>query len=93
MAVSQQMIGNPNQWFTTFWIIWLLAFLPVEIWALITKSRGDTFSEHVWHWFKVMDDRPTAWTWLWRVPLLVFLVWLTGHLVFGWWTVWEWPTW
>lgn len=82
-----------NEAFTIFWVVWALAAIPVEIWALIRKDRGDTLSEHVWKWFKVMDDRPTVWTWLWRVPLFVFLAWLTGHLAFGWWTVWEWPSW
>lgn len=84
---------NGNQWFTIFWISWAFAALTVEIYALARKDRGDTLSEHVWKWFKVSDSRPTVWTWAWRAPLFVFLVWLTGHLVFGWWTVWEWPSW
>jgi hypothetical protein len=76
---------------TGIWLAWLVMFLSLEIYGLITNRRGDTFSENVWRWFRVMDERPTILMWSLRAVLLVFLVWLTGHLVFGWWTVWEWP--
>jgi hypothetical protein len=76
---------------TYFWLAWIVMFLSLEIYGLVTNLRGDTFSETVWRWFRVMDTRPTTLTWILRSILVVFLVWLTGHLAFGWWTVWEWP--
>jgi hypothetical protein len=78
---------------TLIWLIWLGIFVPLEIYGLWTNRRGDTLSENVWMWFHVMDKRPTVLTWILRAVLLVFLGWLTMHLVFGWWTIWEMPSW
>ncbi len=68
------------------WITWIAAFAALEGIALARKTPNDTLSEHVWKWFRIRDPRPTALTWLLRVPLLIGGVWLTGHLAFGWWT-------
>lgn len=73
--------------YTLAWVIWAAAFLVIEGIALADRRLGDTLSEHVWKVFKVRDRRPTAATWAVRVPLYVFLVWLSGHLAFGWWTL------
>ncbi len=78
---------------TLIWIVWLGVFVPLEAYGLWTNRRGDTLSENVWNWFHVMDKRPTVLTWILRAVLLIFLGWLAGHLVFGWWTIWEWPSW
>jgi cell division septal protein FtsQ len=61
-------------------------FCALEGGALWRRAPGATFSEHVWGWFRVRDDRPTALVVVARGMLAVFLVWLGGHLVFGWWT-------
>jgi len=69
------------------WIAWVLMFLGLESKALISKEVGDTLSEHVWKWFSVRDKRNTPVTMTLRGVLVVFLVWLTGHLGFGMWTL------
>jgi hypothetical protein len=69
------------------WIAWVVAFLGLEAKALISKEAGDTLSEHVWKWFMVRDPRNTPATLGLRGVLLAFLVWLTGHLGFGIWTL------
>jgi hypothetical protein len=72
--------------YTAFWIAWLAAFALVEGKALLSRTPDSTFSEHVWDWFRVRDSRPTGWVLVARSVLLLFLVWLAGHLAFGWWT-------
>lgn len=72
---------------TIAWIAWGAAFAVLEGVALARKERGDTLSEHVWGWLRIRDARPTAFTWVARVFLVVAGVWLTGHLAFGWWTL------
>lgn len=70
-------------WATPIWIGIGLLIVIVEGVALLNKSKGDTLSEHVWNWLKVYDKSKkfTAW----RFFVLAFMVWLTGHLAFGWW--------
>ncbi len=72
---------------TIGWLGWGAAFLVIEGSALLLGPQGSTLSEHVWSWFRVKDRRPTALTWLLRVPLWGFLLWLLLHLGFG-----VWPT-
>lgn len=72
--------------YTIGWLVWILSFALLEGTALAKGRRGATFSEHIWRWFRVGDPRPTSATWALRVPLLIGLVWLLGHLGFGWWT-------
>ena len=74
-------------WWTVAWMCWIVAFAIIEGFALADKRPGDTFSEHIWLWFKVKDQRNTAATWFARAPLYVVLTWLVGHLAFGWWTL------
>ncbi|GAB2829255.1 hypothetical protein GCM10022221_29680 [Actinocorallia aurea] len=69
--------------FTLAWVIWILAFVLLEGAALARPEPGDTFSEHVWRWFRVKDPRPTALTWILRALLVAGGVWLTTHLAFG----------
>lgn len=64
----------------TFTVILALlagAVIGVELWAVARRRRGDTISEHAWWLF---DRLP----WL-RVVYVVFVVWLTLHLL------WHWP--
>lgn len=67
--------------FTLAWLLWLAMFATVEGVALVRKERGDTLSEHIWHWFQIRD-KPRQWTWR-RAVLAVFLVWLLVHMVAG----------
>jgi hypothetical protein len=71
-------------WYTVAWVGWLLLFLGLELPALASRVPGETLSEHVWSWFKVLDDRHTPITWVLRSVLLLFLGWLFLHLGFGW---------
>lgn len=72
---------------TIKWLVILGLLGSVEVAALIDARRGDTLSEAVWRWFRVHDRMPNPLALAARGLLLVFLVWLTGHLVFGWWTL------
>lgn len=73
-------------WFTIAWLAWGAIFLAVEGWALANKTPHDTLSEHIWRWFRVRDPRPTALVVAARAVLALFLLWLAGHMVFGWFT-------
>ena len=77
--------------FTTIWWIWITAFVLTETTALIIEWRWHrqdlTFSELFWRLFHVRDPRPTAFTWVIRAGALAGLLWLVGHLGFGWWTL------
>ncbi len=70
---------------TILWLLWIAAFFAIEIPALLAKDPDASLSDHIKDWFHVRDKRPTALTWVLRGVLLAFLVWLTGHLEFGWW--------
>jgi hypothetical protein len=60
--------------YTIAWVLWLGAFLAIEVLALLNNDPGaDTLSEHVW----LAVQTPLAW-WL----LAGFLVWLTIHFLF-----------
>ena len=67
--------------FTLGWILWLLWFVVEEGIALVMPDHGvGTLSDHVWHWFDIHNKKAVAR----HAVLLVFLVWLTVHLSFGW---------
>lgn len=75
--------------FTVMWVGWIAAFVVIEAVAIFNKKKGDTLSEHVWRWFGVPDESAKvkkAFT-VGRFALGAFLVWLTGHLTFGWWNL------
>lgn len=69
------------------WALWILAFAVLEGIGLWDNRPGGTLSELTWRTFRVRDRRPTALTWILRGILLAFLIWLTGHLGLGWWTL------
>lgn len=73
--------------FTVAWTFWILFFLVVEGYALLRPTRGDTFSEHWWRLFRVREHVPAWLRAVLTVVQLAFGVWLTGHLVFGIWTL------
>jgi hypothetical protein len=72
--------------YTIAWILWGLIFLAIEGIALADKDEGDTLSEHIWRWFKVRGAIPTKTGWTLRLILAGFMVWLSGHMIFGWWS-------
>lgn len=77
------------------WVVWLTVtitwFLVMEIPALRNRQHDDTFSEHVWKWLKVKDPQSHASRSLASLRIIVrgglvlFLLWLAGHLAMGWW--------
>lgn len=70
-------------WYTVAWGLWIAFFAVVEGLALFNNKSGDTLSEHVWKIFKV-KEQPWKWTFA-RFFLAAFMVWLSGHFVFGLW--------
>lgn len=59
-----------------FWLIWALAFVAIETYALVTDEKQvPTLSRTIW-WLK---DR---WRWF-ATALFLFLLWLGVHLVGG----------
>jgi hypothetical protein len=72
---------------TWAWALWISAFVVLEGIGLWDGRKGGTLSELTWATFRVLDRRPTPLVWVLRGVLLVFLVWLLGHLGMGWWTL------
>lgn len=70
-------------WATPIWIGIAVLTVIIETVALLNKKKDDTLSEHVWNWLKVTNK--TAKFTAWRFFVLAFMVWLTGHFIFGWW--------
>jgi hypothetical protein len=66
---------------TWLWLIWLALFGAIEGAALVNKTKGDTFSEHVWHWFSIRE-KSRGWR-ARRFSLLAFLAWLVLHFLTG----------
>lgn len=71
--------------YTIAWIAWGIIFVITEGIALADRDRGDTLSEHVWKWFRVKGAMPTKTGWALRAILAGFMIWLSGHFVFGIW--------
>jgi hypothetical protein len=42
--------------YTYGWLAWIAGFVVLEGKALLNEKRGDTLSEHVWHWFSIKHD-------------------------------------
>jgi hypothetical protein len=63
----------------TLWKLWLSLFIGLETYAML-RHNGDTFSEWVWRWANVDQ----GWS-IERTALLIFTVWLVGHLVWQKW--------
>jgi len=68
--------------YTALWIAWLVAFVVIEWSALKSAAHGDTLSEKVWRWFAVREPGARFFV-LRRSLLLIFMLWLLLHLVFG----------
>lgn len=69
--------------YTLLWLGWLAYFLVVEFLALRYSKRG-TLSAHVWAIFGVGKDDRGFWHLSWRrVLVLIPMLVLTSHFVFG----------
>lgn len=60
-------------------------FAAIEGTALVTKHYQGTLSDKVRKWIGESDPKQTWWSYTRRGGLLIFMVWLTGHFVFGLW--------
>lgn len=75
-------------WFSLYWLGWLMAFLVPEFWALFTNP-ANTLSEEVWSIESLNANQPfdfAMWTDThWAVALLVWMLWLwlSLHFPFG----------
>lgn len=72
-----------------FWLSLGVVALGGEGYALFRKAPGDTLSEQIWNWLKVVpgDTHAKAALQSWRsVAVGGTLIWLFGHFLFGWWT-------
>jgi hypothetical protein len=66
---------------TRRWLLWLGAFLAIEIPAALNKEPDDTLSEKTWDWFSVRERRRF---WLARRIILgLFMAELTAHFLTG----------
>lgn len=71
----------------TQWVLWLAAFLVMELTAVIHRTPGATFSERVWAWAGIRPQRASRWI---RIPTVPFFgLELVVHLSTGgshWWS-------
>ena len=65
----------PTLDFRIAWVVWALAGIGLEIWALLNKESGDTLTEQV-RW---IVNHPWCW---WAGAGLA--IWAAGHFFFGW---------
>jgi hypothetical protein len=64
-------------WASVYWLLWLvLGFLPLEIWALVTRQPQYTLSDQVWH---LEGSGMTAA----RFAVFAILLWLLIHMVWA----------
>jgi hypothetical protein len=76
-------------WFSAYWLGWILAFLIPELWALWAGRPQDTLSETVWSVENLNLNQPfdfAMWTDVhWAIAILVWalFLWLSLHFPFG----------
>lgn len=76
-----------NFW-SGYWIAWILAFLAPELWALYANPY-DTLSENVWRFEDLNMQQPWdfhIWTethWLVAIVVWLLFLWLSLHFPFG----------
>jgi len=61
------------------WILWIAAFLAIELSALFTGHNQYTLSDFVWR----LEEVNRSWTFL-RYCVAVFCLFLFFHMTFGW---------
>ena len=71
--------------YTVAWLLWIAMFVFIEKAALEDPQSGDTLSEHVWQWFEtgIPKDERDWWWLIKRLVLILGLVWLLGHFLWG----------
>lgn len=71
--------------YTILWLCWGGFFAAVEGAAIATRHFSGTLSDKVRKWIGESSPHQNVWTYSRRGALLIFMVWLTGHFVFGLW--------
>ena len=66
--------------YATIWVAWIIMFFVVELSALWSGHSEWTLSEFTWR----IEKLKGAWTFM-RYVITAFCLWLSGHLVLGWW--------
>jgi hypothetical protein len=66
---------------TWAWLFWGAMFFAIEMPAVFNKTKGDTLSEHIWHWFSIRDKG--KWWRVRRAVLAFALAILTYHFLAG----------
>ena len=68
-----------------YWLLWLIAgFAVPETYGLFRNPQA-TLSETVWDWFGVMKSQSISQWSVQHYILLVFVIWLAGHMAFRIW--------
>ena len=75
--------GDWNGWSFYWIVVWgLSGFLVPEMWALLTGHPENTLSDQVWRLAGVGNGG--GWSFA-HFVVAAFMVWLTGHFVWGLW--------
>lgn len=67
-----------NLIFTIAYAVAFVLFFSFEAWAIFNKTKGDTFSEHVRHYFKVKGK---IGSFVFLALFGVFATWFAAHIV------------
>ena len=67
-----------NPLFTVAYVVAGLIFFGFEGWAVLNKTKGDTFSEHVRHYFKVKGK---VGSFAFIAVFGTFAAWFAAHIV------------
>lgn len=80
----------PLTWLNLYWLAWILSFLGMEFWALLSKGEARfTLSETVWSLEGLNKAQPfdfQMWTdthWALAITVWLLFLWLSLHLPFG----------
>lgn len=71
--------------YTIGWFAWGAFFCVLEGIAVVTKHWNGTLSNNIRRWIGTSAPHQNWSTRLRRGALLLFMGWLTGHFVMGWW--------
>lgn len=68
-----------------YWLAWLVVGFGVPETIALIHNPEDTLSDTVWSWFGVKTGMP-IWQWnVLHIALLLFMIWLLGHMAFRIW--------
>lgn len=62
---------------TILWILWIVAFIVIELAAILNDTKDDTLSEHFRKWFRT-ETKPGRTVWL--IVSGIFVAWFLVHI-------------